>query len=95
MGLIALLCGCASPESSKMPAQIKEARQRYESLTHGMTRGDVHRLLGEPQSTQADGTEQWTTTEGTYLAPITVKFGPEGTIVGVSDPGVCRIARKP
>lgn len=85
---LAFLVGCASHQTSQMPAKIKEARQRYATVSGTMSRDDVHRILGAPQQTSAAGVERWQVEEGRYAAALNITFSPAGKIAAIDDPGV-------
>jgi hypothetical protein len=84
---LAFFVGCASHQKAQLPAQIKEAQQRYAKVSSSMSRDDVHRILGAPQQMSA-GVERWQVQEGNYVAALSITFSPTGKIASIDDPGL-------
>jgi len=74
--LLSLLVGCASAPSP----QVREAAQKYQAVSRSMSRDEVYRLLGPPQSTLQDGRQQWRVSEGGNVAELLLRFSPDGKI---------------
>jgi hypothetical protein len=76
MMLLALLVGCASTPSPK----VRQAAQTYQVVNRSMSREEVYRTLGLPQSRLADGREQWRVSDGRQSAELLLRFGVDGKI---------------
>ncbi len=76
MLLLIFLLACASSPSPR----IRQAVERYQAVHRWMTREEVYRTLGQPQSTLADGREQWRVADGRQSAELLLRFGADGKI---------------
>jgi outer membrane biogenesis lipoprotein LolB len=74
--LLSLLVGCASTPSP----QVQQAARKYQAVNRWMTRDDIYQLLGQPQSTLADGRQQWRFSDQRYGAELLLRLSPDGTI---------------
>ena len=76
MMLLTLLVGCASTPSP----EVRQAAQRYQAVSRWMSRDEVYRILGQPQSRLSDGREQWRVSGNRHSAELLLRFGADGNI---------------
>ena len=77
--LLSLLVGCTSTPSP----QVRQATHQFQTVNRSMSRDDVYRLLGQPQSTLADGRQQWRVSDRQQTAVLLLRFGPDGKITEI------------
>lgn len=79
---LVLLAGCSSP-----PKEIADAWRNYRAVEYGMTRHEIHALIGREPNVRVKYYDWWLTQERTYpgyAAALSVMYDQDGRATNVS-----------